>query len=102
LIAQPGASRRRGIIRVRGAWRLQKQHGDADRVYFVFGSERLRSGGASAFTDIPTANTNAPAIKFAQRLQTFLASRTTVRGHHARPRSKIARLEAARDVYQRH
>jgi choline dehydrogenase len=43
-----------------------------DRDCRVSGSECLRIGDTSAFPDIPTANTNAPAMVFAQRLADIL------------------------------
>jgi choline dehydrogenase len=49
-----------------------EEHGVVDRDYRVFGCECLRIGDTSAFPDIPTANTNAAAIMFAQRLANIL------------------------------
>ncbi|MBV9719272.1 MAG: GMC family oxidoreductase [Candidatus Eremiobacteraeota bacterium] len=42
--------------------------GVVDSEHRVFGTANLRIGDTSAFPDIPTANTNAPAIIFAQHL----------------------------------
>jgi choline dehydrogenase len=49
-----------------------EEQGVVDRDYRVFSSECLRIGDTSAFPDIPTANTNAPAMMFAQRLANIL------------------------------
>jgi len=51
---------------------ISGEQGVVDRDYRVFGSECLRIGDTSAFPDIPTGNTNAPAIMFAQRLANIL------------------------------
>jgi choline dehydrogenase len=52
---------------------VTEEFGVVDHDYRVFGTDCLRVGDTSAFPDIPTANTNAPAIMFAKRLSGILS-----------------------------
>jgi choline dehydrogenase len=52
---------------------VTEELGVVNHDYRVFGTDCLRVGDTSAFPDIPTANTNAPAIMFAKRLSDILA-----------------------------